>query len=341
MEITLSEICERVGGRLQGDPDAVIRGAAPFDTATAEDITFAAGAAFLKKIDQTAAGAVFVPEAFDRGKTNLIRVKNPQLAFTIVLQHLYQPPRPAEGIDSRAVVGENTVFGDQVTLCPNCVVGNGVTIGSRVILYPGVVLGDRVSIGNDVVIYPNVSVLERCIIGSRVIIHAGTVIGSDGFGFASDGRVYYKIPQTGIVQIDDDVEIGANNTIDRAAFDKTWIKRGVKTDNLVHIAHNVTIGEDTIIVAQVGIAGSVTVGRHVTFAGQSAVAGHLSIGDNAIIGPRAGIAKSIPAGQVMSGAPEMPHRQWLRVQRIVPMLPEMKKKISELEKRLASLEGKD
>jgi UDP-3-O-[3-hydroxymyristoyl] glucosamine N-acyltransferase len=191
-----------------------------------------------------------------------------------------------------------------------------------------------------VTLFPNVTILARCRIGNRVIIQAGTVIGSDGFGYAPDGRTYRKIQHVGIVQIDDDVEIGAGNTIDRATFGRTWIQRGVKTDNLVHIAHNVTVGEDTVLVAQVGISGSVTIGRHVVIAGQAAVSGHLEIGDDVIIGPRGGVAKSLPNGVVVSGGPEMPHRTWLKVQRIMPRLPEFKKKLDEFEKRLKKLENK-
>ena len=189
-------------------------------------------------------------------------------------------------------------------------------------------------------IFPNVTILERCRIGNRVTIQSGTVIGADGFGYTPDGSRYHKIPHLGIVQIDDDVEIGACNTIDRARFGRTWICRGVKTDNLVHVAHNVTVGEDTVLVAQVGISGSVTIGRHAILAGQAGVSGHLEIGDNAIIGPQAGIAKSISKGQIVSGSPEMPHRLWLRVQRIIPQLPEMKKKIAALEARLQTLKDR-
>ena len=187
-------------------------------------------------------------------------------------------------------------------------------------------------------IHPNVTILERCKIGNRVIIHAGAVIGSDGFGFAPEGEKYYKVPQIGIVQIDDDVEIGALNAIDRATFGKTWIQRGVKTDNLVHIAHNVIVGENSILVAQVGISGSVTIGKHAVFAGQAGVAGHLNIGDNVIIGPQAGVAKSVPNGEVLSGSAAIPHRLWLRVQRVLPMLPEILKRLAEVEKRLKKIE---
>jgi UDP-3-O-[3-hydroxymyristoyl] glucosamine N-acyltransferase len=225
-------------------------------------------------------------------------------------------------------------------MAPFVAIQDNVTLGNRVRLHPNVVIGDDVTIGDDVQIYPNVTVLDRCRIGSRVTIQAGTVIGSDGFGFAPDGKVYHKILQTGIVQIDDDVEIGAGNTIDRATFGRTWIQKGVKTDNLVHIAHNVTVGENTVLVAQVGISGSVKIGKHVVLAGQAAVAGHLEIGDDVIVGGRGGVSKSIPSGQIVSGAPHMPHRVWLKVQRIIPRLPELKKKIEDLEKRLKKIEKK-
>ena len=177
-------------------------------------------------------------------------------------------------------------------------------------------------------------------IGNRVIIHAGSVIGSDGYGFAPDGDKYYKIPQKGIVQIDDDVEIGACNTIDRATLGKTWIRQGVKTDNLVQIAHNVTVGENTLLVAQVGISGSTIIGKHAILAGQAGIAGHITIGDNVTVGPTAGVAKSVPDNQIVSGAPAMPHRLWLRVQKIIPMLPELSKKLSEIEKKLNEIEHK-
>jgi UDP-3-O-[3-hydroxymyristoyl] glucosamine N-acyltransferase len=217
-------------------------------------------------------------------------------------------------------------------------VGDDVIFGDRVTVHAGVVIGNHVRVGSDVILYPNVCILERCEIGNRVIIHAGTVIGSDGFGFALDGGHYHKIPQTGIVCIEDDVEIGACNTIDRATFGRTWIRRGVKTDNLVHIAHNVVVGEDTVLVAQVGVSGSVTIGNHAILAGQAGVSQHVTIGNGVTIGPQAGVAKSVPDGQVVSGSPEMPHRLWLKVCNIIPQLPEMKKKVRELERRIERLE---
>ena len=343
MEILLSRIGEVVEGKLSGGYDKIIYGAAPFDTATREDITFADSAKFLKKIDKTDAGAVIVPKNFIESSKPTIMVENPRVAFAKVLT-LFYPPSKSEylnssaGISSNAYIGKNFLCGKDISIAPSSVIQNNVTLGDRVIIHPNAVVGDNVVIGNDVKIYPNVTILERCRIGNRVIIHAGTVIGSDGFGFAPDGESYFKIPQTGIVQIDDDVEIGANNAIDRATFGKTRICRGVKTDNLVHIAHNVTVGENTLLVAQVAIAGSSTIGRHATIAGQAAISGHITIGDNVTVGPTAGVAKSVPDNQIVSGAPAMPHRLWLRVQRIIPMLPELRKKLSEIEKRLNRIE---
>lgn len=340
MKIPLSKIAEIVEGKIMGNPEKHICGAAPFDDAAEDDITFAGSPKFLKRIDETSAGAVIVPRNFHRPSKNLVLVDNPQLAFAMVLTFFHTPSRPKTGICSNVYTGKNFTCGKDVSIASFVVIQDSVVLGDRVTLHPNVVIGDDVVIGNDVVIYSNATVLDRCTIGSRVIIHAGSVIGSDGFGFANDGKRYYKIPHTGAVQIDDDVEIGAGNTIDRATFGKTWIKSGVKTDNLVHIAHNVTVGENTVLAAQVGIAGSATIGKHVVIAGQAAVAPHITIGDDVTIGPQSGIARSIPDGKVVSGTPEMPHRLWLRVQGIIPRLPELKKRLSEIEKRLNMVEGR-
>ncbi|MEW6673772.1 MAG: UDP-3-O-(3-hydroxymyristoyl)glucosamine N-acyltransferase [Thermodesulfobacteriota bacterium] len=339
MMITLAALSEMVAGRFSGEGDMIFRGAAPFEAAAAEDVTWAGDARFLHKIDTCRAGAVIVPMDFKGTFPNLIYAKNPQAAFARVLAFFYPPQKQKPGISPQAHIGSHVVMGKDIAIAPFAVIQDHVTLGDRVGIHSNVVIGQGVVIGDDVTLFPNVTILERCRIGNRVIIQAGTVIGSDGFGYAPDGRTYLKIRHTGIVQIDDDVEIGAGNTIDRATFGRTWIQRGVKTDNLVHIAHNVTVGEDTILVAQVGISGSVAIGKHVIIAGQAAVSGHLEIGDDVVIGPRGGVAKSLPSGVVVSGAPEMPHRTWLKVQTIMPKLPELKKKIDEFEKRLKKLEN--
>ena len=341
MNISLAEIADLVQGRLVGAPDLKINGVAPFELAGGQDITVAGTAKFLKKIDECNAVAIIVPEQVEIDGRNLIQVANPMVAFARVVQRFHPPIQPRDGIHPRAEIGRDFKHGRNVSIGPQVVIGRRVTVGDQVWLHPGVVIGDRVAMGDDVIIHPNVTIADGTVIGSRVIIHSGTVIGSDGFGFAPDGTVYHKIPHTGIVQIDDDVEIGANNTIDRGTFGKTRIGQGVKTDNLVHVAHNVTVGENTVLVAQVGISGSVTIGKNAVLAGQAGIAGHLSIGDRATVGPQTGVGKSVPDGQIVSaGIPEMPHRLWLRVVRTIPRLPDISKRLLGLEKRFKKIEDK-
>lgn len=338
MEFPVRKIAELVRGEVVGDGDFIIRGVAPFENAGPDDITFAASASYKKRVDETRAAAVIVSHGVCESQKILVRVENPSLALAKVSTLFHPVCRPVIGISQDAHVGKDFKYGIDVSVYPCVFIGDYVTLGDRVTLYPGVVVANGVAIGDDVVVYPNVSILERCQIGSRVVIHAGSVIGSDGFGFASDGDRYYKIPQVGTVRIDDDVEIGACNAIDRATFGRTWIKRGVKIDNLVHIAHNVVVGEDTVLVAQVGISGSVTIGNHAILAGQAGVAEHVTIGNGVTIGARAGVNKSIQDGQIVSGFPGMPHRLWLKASSIIPKLPDMKKKLRELEKRIEKME---
>lgn len=338
MEFPVRKIAELVRGEVVGDGDFIIRGVAPFENAGPDDITFAASASYKKRVDETRAAAVIVSHGVCESKKILVRVENPSLALAKVSTLFHAVCRPVIGISQDAHVGKDFKYGIDVSVYPCVFIGDYVTLGDRVTLYPGVVVANGVAIGDDVVVYPNVSILERCQIGSRVVIHAGSVIGSDGFGFASDGDRYYKIPQVGTVRIDDDVEIGACNAIDRATFGRTWIKRGVKIDNLVHIAHNVVVGEDTVLVAQVGISGSVMIGNHAILAGQAGVAEHVTIGNGVTIGARAGVNKSIQDGQIVSGFPAVPHRLWLKASSIIPKLPDMKKKLRELEKRIEKME---
>lgn len=338
MEITLAGLLAHIDGDIIGDPLRKIRGAAPFDAAAKDDITFADSPRILKRIHETGAGAVIVPQGFSAGTgINLIQTGNPRLAFARVMPLFFPAPATVPGIDPNAVIGRHVRIGKDVSIGSFAVIGDNGIIGERSRIHPGVVIGDGVHIGDDTEIYPNVTILNGCRIGSRVIIASGTVIGSDGFGFVADGDRHVKIPQVGIVVIDDDVEIGACNTIDRATFGKTWIRRGVKTDNHVHIGHNVVVGENSLIVAQVGIAGSTFIGRNVILAGQAGIGGHLTIGDRVTVGPQAGVARSLAAGVVVSGTPEMPHPLWLRVQQIIPRLPELKKRITDLEKQLEQM----
>ncbi len=341
MKVSLSKIARLVQGHVIGDSDRLISAAAPIEQAGAHEITVAGSAKYLNKMADCNAAAILVPHDTRDKDHNLVQVDNPMVAFAKVMQYFHPPLQPRAGIHPGAVIGKDFKCGRNVTIDPMVAIGDQVTIGDQVWLQPGVVIGNHVIIGNDVTIHPNATILERCTIGDRVIIHSGTVIGSDGFGYAPDGKCYHKIPHTGIVQIDDDVEIGANNTIDRATFGKTHIGRGVKTDNLVHVAHNVIVGENTVLIAQVGVSGSVTIGKNAILAGQAGVAGHLTIGNGATVGPQTGVGKSVPDGQIVSsGIPEMPHRLWLRVQRFFPKLPEFSKRLAGLEKRLKMLEKK-
>lgn len=339
MKRTVQEIADVVGGTVIGDGARLVSAPASFEEAGEDQIVFAGDASYLKRLFETGAGTVLVPE--DPGGTEkcLIVVANPRVAFIQVME-LFAPSKAVvHKVSPHACIGENVTFGGPVEIGPCVVIGDGVALGARCRLYPGVVVGDGARLGDDVTLQPNVTIGHGCIIGNRVIVNAGSVIGSDGYGFAPEGTTYRKIPHTGIVQIDDDVEIGALNAIDRATGGRTWIRRGVKTDNLVHVAHNVEVGEDTLLVAQVGIAGSSKVGSHVILAGKAGVSGHLTIGDNTIVGPAAGVVKSVGEGEVVSGTPAMPHKLWLRIMSLMPKLPEMRRVLTQLEKRVDRLES--
>ena len=338
VERTLGELARLVGGELRGDSELRIRGVAGLEEAKTNEISFVVGPKYVGKAHETKAGALIVPPKLKSLNKPLIITDNPYLAFAKILTFFAPKPHPPLGVSSEAHIGAEVKLGDSVSIQPNVYLGDCAVLGDRVTLHGGVYVGSEVCIGDDSIVYPNVTILDRCIIGNRVIIHSGSVVGSDGFGFAEDGSSYFKIPQVGIVQIDDDVEIGANCTIDRATMGKTWIQRGAKIDNLVQIAHNVVVGEDSIIIAQVGISGSTKIGKNVILAGQVGVTGHLEIGDDVRVGAQSGIAKSIPSGQTVSGSPAISHRDWLKNCQILSRLPELRKKIISLEKRLAEIE---
>jgi UDP-3-O-[3-hydroxymyristoyl] glucosamine N-acyltransferase len=315
----------------------MLTGIASLSEACAGQISFFADPRFNGLLKTTQASAILIAEPSPEFKGSQIIVRNPALAYAKVAA-LFAPPPKAVGISDRAFLSESAVIGNGVSIYPLAYVGDQAVLGDHVIVFPGVFIGDRVKIGSNTVLYPNVTVMNDCVIGAEVIIHAGTVIGSDGFGFVRDGSVNVKIPQLGIVQIDDRVEIGANNCIDRAALGKTWIQRGVKTDNLVQIAHNVVIGEDTVLVAQAALGGSVSVGNQVVIGGQAAIRDHLRVEDRAMIGSQSGVAKSLGKGEIVSGSPAIPHRLWLKTSALVPQLPDLLARIRRLEKRLDKLE---
>jgi len=338
---SLAELASFVGGKVSGDGDVVITGVASLEDADEGDITFLANPKYMPMLATTKASAIIAsPDITDsiRGRNCLI-VKNPYLVFARILT-LFTPPTPFyKGIHPKAELHPNAVIGSSPSISPFVYIGEGARLGDRVTLFPGVYIGRDVTIGDDTIIYSNVSIREGCWIGNRVIIHCNSVIGSDGFGFAKDGNKLYKIPQVGIVRVEDDVEIGACVTVDRATLGETVIRRGTKIDNLVQIAHNVEIGEDSTIVAQVGISGSTRIGNRVTLAGQVGVVGHIEIGDDVMVGGQSGVRKDLPPKQAFSGTPAIPHRDWLRAQGIFSKLPEMRKTLLELEERVKGLEN--
>lgn len=337
--ITLQEIARLIKGEIIGDGQLKIWGINALDAAKPGEISFLTSTRYQEMLSHTLASAVILQEKTPLYAGAQVIVADPKLAYPkIAALFAWGIPR-FPGISEQAICHKRCSFGKGVSIYPNVFIGEDAEIGDETILFPGVYVGNGVRIGRKTVLYPNVTVLDDCRIGNEVIIHAGTVIGSDGFGFVQDGGHSVKIPQLGIVQIDDQVEIGANNCIDRAAFGKTWIQRGVKTDNLVQIAHNVIIGEDSIIVAQTGISGSVKIGRQVMLGGQVGVADHLEIGDRVMIASQSGVAKSIPSGDIVSGTPTMPHRLWLRASHLFQHLPEFNRRIRELEKRLDRMES--
>lgn len=335
----LQQLADLVGGELRGDADVDIFQVAPIDQAQQGDITFVANPKYLVKLDDCQASAVILAPGIDATGMDLIICKNPYLAFAKILTFLQVSNRPVKGVMPGAWVADSAIVDKTATIYPGCVVGEGVRIGTGSTLYPGVVIYDDVTIGQDCLLHAQSIVREGCRLGDRVILQPAVVIGSDGFGFAPDGDSYYKIPQVGIVVLEDDVEIGSNSCVDRAALGETRIRRGTKLDNLVQIAHNVNVGEDCILVSQTGIAGSSTIGNHCTFGGQAAIAGHLKVGDNVMIGGRGGATGNVDSNQILSGLPLMPHKQWLRATMTLPKLPEMRKDLQKMKKRLGELEA--
>lgn len=332
----LRDIAALVGGEVRGDGDTPITGVAGITTAREGDITFIAGPKMVPAARESSAAAVLVKEFADSLAKPQVRTGNPQLAFAKLLARFYVKPHSPRGISSNASVADDAVIGQDVSIYDFAFIAPGVRIGARSIVYPGVFIGEGCTIGEDCLIYPNVTIREGTSIGNRTIIHAGAVIGSDGFGYVYDAGSHYKIPQVGAVIIEDDVEIGANTAIDRATTGATVVKKGTKIDNLVQIGHNVQVGRNVIVVAQVGVAGSSEIGDGVVLGGQAGVADHTRIEAGAMIGAQSGVLGQVKQG-VYSGSPIMPHREWLKASAVFARLPELKKKIEELEKRLQTL----
>lgn len=335
---SLEELAKLTDGELAGDASLIISGFAPLETAKEGDISFLVKAGQVDKLDNFAGSAVIVPMAIKESSIPLIRVDDPYLASAKIHSLLLESPFAAKGVHEQAWVGKNTMIPEHISIAPFVSIGDRVKLGERISIESGVVLGDDVEIGDDTILKANVTVAEACRIGSRVIIYSGAVIGSDGYGYATDKRGFHtKRPQVGIVQIDDDVEIGANSCVDRAAYGVTHIKSGTKIDNLVQIAHNVVVGENSLIVSQVGIAGSTTLGRNVVLGGQAGVSDHVILEDGVMAAARSGIHNNQKAGAQVGGAPALPIKQFVRAAIQYGKLPEMGKDIRKLKKEMAVL----
>ena len=335
---TLHELAVLLNGSIAGDGDVLIGQVRGIDEAGEGDLTFVSGAKYLKKLGATAASAILVSPGTQAAGKNLLIVEDPYTAFGRAMALFYPEDHGPVHRSAHALIDGTAVVADDATIYPGVFVGPRARIDAGVVLYPGVYIGPDAEVGEQSVLYPGVVIYRRCLIGKRVILHAGVVVGADGFGFAKPGQENIKIPQAGIVQIDDDVEVGANTTIDRATLGRTWIQRGVKIDNLVQVAHNVVIGEYSIIVAQVGISGSTKLGKGVVLGGQAGLVGHIEIGDHVMVAAQSGIHKNIAPGQIVMGSPQRPHREFLRIEACISRLPEMRRTIAALEKKVDGLE---
>jgi UDP-3-O-[3-hydroxymyristoyl] glucosamine N-acyltransferase len=337
----LAEIVSRQGlpCALQGEADRQIAGVATLEDAKPEEISFLANAKYEKALQTTKAGAVIVSrdQVVPEGMT-VLRTSDPYAAVTMVIVQLHGYRRhPQVGIDQRAVIHPTASIGEGAHIHHGTTIAENVRIGRNVVIYPGCYVARDCRFGDDCVLYSNVVIYDGCVLGNRVTIHAGSVIGEDGLGYAPVKGKWQKIPQVGIVEIGDDVEIGANCTIDRATLGRTVVSRGTKFSNLIAVGHGTKIGEDCMFVAQVGVAGSVTVGRHVTMAGKVGVAGHLTIGDNAQIAALAGVMNDIPPEARVAGQPATPIKEAMRSFSLVQRLPDIYKQIKQLESEVASL----
>ena len=321
---------------MRGDAGRKVAGIKPLHEAGPEDLSFLSHPRYRPAAAASHAGGLLVSPAENLPGQNLIVVSDPYVALAQAIGLFYAEEGPQPGISPQAAIGEDVRLGREVAIGPWAVVGRGATLGDRVVLMPGVVVGEEARIGDGTVLHPGVVIYRRSVLGARVTVHAGAVIGSDGFGYAEQEGRRTEIPQVGNVIVEDDVEIGACTAIDRATFGITVIGRGTKIDNLVQVAHNVTIGEDSVLVAQAGIAGSTRLGRRTILAGQSGVGGHLSLGDDVVIGAKSAALQDVASGQFLLGHPAQDHREWKRAQAAIRRLPDLLRRVARLERALST-----
>ena len=339
MKKTVKELAQFLGGTVIGDENREISDVKGLAEAGSDDISFAVEP-YTEYLPQVHAGAVITEKEYPAGNNTLVLVENPRLAFSKLLELFHPRQSVQKGIHSTAVVDESAKIGENTAVMAYAVIGKNVRIGAGSVVYPYVFIGDNVTIGVNAAIYPGAVIMENTVMGDNAVIRAHAVIGGEGFGFATkDGR-HTRIPQIGNVTIGDDVEIGACTTIDNGTLGSTKVGRGTKIDNLVHLGHNVEIGEDCFVIAQTGIAGSTKVGNHVTFAGQTGCTGHITIGDNVTFAGKSGIVGNVASNTINAGFPARPHIEWSRTQVYIKKLPDLAKTVKALEKRIAELEEK-
>ncbi len=336
--VKLTDLAELLGGEISGDRGVTITGLKPLDTAGPTDLSFLDNEKYLSQFYESKAGAVLVNKLVDPRDKTVIKLEQPYTAFARLLQRFCpKPPCPFEGISDRAFVSPGAEIAPGVNIAPGAYIGPNVTIGENTTIWPGVSIGPDCTIGAGCTIYANVSIYYNCVLGNNIILHSGCVIGADGFGFAPDDERYVKIPQLGNVVIEDDVEIGANSAIDRGAMGSTTIGKGTKIDNLVMVAHNCMVGENSLLISQVGISGSTKLGKHVIVAGQAGICGHLEIGDFAQVGAQSGVTKNLEGNKQFLGSPAVPVQESKRLIAHFKQLPNMHKRIKKIEQKLETL----
>jgi len=335
----LGEIAQVVGGTVVGAADTQVAGVSSLEDAGPADLAYVEGAHLGRAASGSRAGAFVVGAVIPGLARPQLVVADPRYAFARIVERFFVSPRRPRGVAREVNRGHDVVIGPDASIWPFVTLGNRVRLGARVTLFPGVFIGDDAVIGDDSTLHPSVTVREGCVIGARVIVHSGAAIGSDGFGYVQHAGRHHKIPQLGIVVIEDDVELGANVTVDRATFGRTLIRRGTKIDNLVQIAHNVSIGEDTVVAGQAGISGSTRIGSHVMVGGQAGFADHVEVGDGAMVAGQAGVFRDVPAGTTVAGSPALPHDLAGPIHAVLLRLPELRKQLRELTERVRELEA--
>jgi len=337
---TAGELAQKIQAELSGDPHVILTGVAAADSAKAGDLTFAEKPSYLAAAEQSAASAILVGVETTSSIKVLLRVQNVRVAFAQILELFFQPALPKPGVHPSAVIGEHVQVGTNVYIGPNCVVGSNVVLGQGVVLFGGNHIGTGCHLGDHTILHPNVVIYPGAQIGARVIIHAGTVIGSDGYGYVFDQGRHRKVLQIGHIIIEDDVEVGANVAIDRGALGPTVIGAGTKIDNLVHLAHNVVIGRHCLLMGQVGFAGSTKLGDYGVIASQSGVADDLTLGPQTTVGAKSGVMRDTPPGATIVGIPARPDKETKRQLIALTQLPDLLHRVRDLEKKLSELEAK-